>query len=83
MSVSFFNADAGKWFQTYIDDAGGRILLGGSLVDGAMVLVTPGTTRFGRITWSVVGAGVRQLGEATVDGGATWTTTFDGMYARR
>lgn len=81
-SVSFFNADTGKWYQTYIDDAGGRLLISGGLIAGEMVLVRDGTTRFGRITWSQVGDQVRQLGESTVNGGMTWTTDFDGLYTR-
>jgi hypothetical protein len=81
-SVSFYVPDTGKWYQTYVDDSGGRLLLGGALVSEGMVLVTEGTTTFSRITWSKIGARVRQLGEETVDGGATWTTTFDGTYTR-
>ena len=82
LSVSFFNHDTGKWYQTYVDNAGGRILLSGTLVTGRMILATAGTTTFSRITWSVNGSGVRQLGESTVNGGATWTTVFDGLYTR-
>jgi Big-like domain-containing protein len=82
LSVSFFNPDTGKWYQTYVDNAGGRILLAGSLVTGRMILATAGSSTFDRITWSMNGSGVRQLGESTVNGGTTWTTTFDGIYTR-
>ena len=82
-SVSFFEPMSGKWYQTYVDNAGGRILLQGGLVNGRMVLATEGTMDIDRITWSRTGSGVRQLGESTRNGGATWTTTFDGSYRRR
>ena len=82
LSVSFFNHDTGKWYQTYVDDTGGRIVLSGTLVTGQMILVTAGTSRFSRITWTMNGSGVRQLGESTVNGGTTWTTDFDGIYTR-
>jgi hypothetical protein len=36
-----------------------------------------------RITWTPVADGqVRQLWEASRDGGATWSVVFDGLYAR-
>jgi hypothetical protein len=37
-----------------------------------------------RITWTPVAAGqVRQLWEASRDGGGTWSVVFDGKYARK
>ena len=81
-SVSFYNADTGKWYQTYIDDAGGRVLLGGTFENGVMLLATDGSRQQRRITWSQEGDKVRQHGERTINGGATWTTEFDGIYTR-
>jgi hypothetical protein len=37
-----------------------------------------------RISWTRLEDGrVRQLWEATTDGGKTWTIAFDGLYKRR
>jgi hypothetical protein len=49
----------------------------------------PDTTSAGgaalqRITWSQLPGGkVRQLWEASKDGGKTWTVVFDGTYTRK
>jgi hypothetical protein len=37
-----------------------------------------------RLTWTPEAPGrVRQVWASTTDGGATWTTVFDGLYQRR
>jgi hypothetical protein len=87
-SLSAWDAAAKRWRQTWVDAAGGTLLLEGGLEDGAMVL--RGVTREGdatlqeRITWSRLdGARVRQHWQQSRDGGASWTDVFDGIYARR
>jgi hypothetical protein len=82
-------ADA-RWHQVWVDNHGTRLDLAGGLRDGSMVLEGPerkgprgGTVR-DRITWTPMPDGrVRQHWEQTRDGGATWTTVFDGLYKRR
>jgi hypothetical protein len=56
------------------------MILTGETVD------TAGAVTNQRITWSRIDGDpdrVRQHWEASTDGGATWTTAFDGVYVRR
>jgi hypothetical protein len=78
------------WHQSWVSDAGVLLLLTGELKDGAMVLEGDskqgGETVKNRITWSRVDDDpdrVRQHWTISKDGGATWTTAFDGIYKRR
>ncbi len=73
-------------------DQGGLVLqLAGEFRDGRMVLSgdspsqqAPGTTVSNRITWQALDDGsVRQLWEASADGGASWTVAFDGSSRRK
>ncbi len=76
-SYTFYDAAADKWHQTWIDDGGGALYLDGEWTDTAMVL----GDETNRITWTLIeGGGVRQHWETTTDGGATWSTSFDGEY---
>ncbi len=76
-SYNFYDAARRTWHQTWIDDSGNPLYLDGLFEDGRMVL-GDGTNR---ITWSPMPNGyVRQHWETTSDGGATWTTAFDGEY---
>jgi hypothetical protein len=86
-SLNSVGAD-GRWRQTWVDSTGGRLELGGALVDGKMVLEgdsppdKPGEPPVkNRITWTPQADGnVRQLWEASSDGGKTYATAFDGLY---
>jgi hypothetical protein len=78
------------WHQTWVDSAGGVLLLDGGLTDGAMVMegVAPGEAEDSaperqRITWTPREGEVRQHWEVSSDGGTTWRTAFDGRYVRR
>ena len=78
------------WHQTWVDSAGGLLLLDGGLRDGAMVMEgeAPGEAEGSaaerqRITWTPGGDEVRQHWEVSSDGGTTWRTAFDGRYVRR
>ena len=90
-SYNTWSRSDGTWHQTYVDDAGTLLLLTGGLRNGAMVLEGetkgPGGAAIrNRITWSVVDGDadrVRQHWETSSDGGATWSTAFDGTYRRR
>ena len=60
------------------------------MVDGSMVLAGRRPTRDGsgeashRITWTPNPDGtVRQLWEASKDGGVNWSVLFDGLYTRQ
>jgi hypothetical protein len=80
----------GRWHQTWVDSTGGRLDLAGALVDGKMILEgdSPATTPGGppvknRITWTPQADGsVRQVWEASSDGGKSYAIAFDGLYHR-
>jgi acetyl esterase/lipase len=83
-SLSFYDAGAGLWRQTWIDNQGQPLLLAGGWRDGALAMAGPeGAAVRDRITWTPNADGsVRQLWEKSADGGATWTVAFDGLYTR-
>jgi hypothetical protein len=84
-SLNIYDAKRKVWHQTWADSRGSLLTLEGSFRDGAMVLegVHPGTKRRERITWTPLPQGkVRQHWQSSSDGGATWTTAFDGLYSR-
>ena len=83
-SLSFWDAGAGLWRQTWIDNQGQPLLLAGGWRDESMVMSGPqGGPPADRITWTPNPDGtVRQLWEKSTDGGATWTVAFDGLYRR-
>ena len=87
-SFNTYDPYAGSWHQTWVDDRGGFLLLSGGFRDGSMVLSGEMEDEQGpvlhRITWTPIsGDEVRQLWEASRDGGATWSLVFDGQYRRR
>jgi hypothetical protein len=89
-SFNLFDARQERWQQTWVDGRGGILELHGGLTEtGAMVLAGdrpagPGVPPVRhRITWTPRSATeVRQLWETSNDGGATWTTVFDGAYRK-
>lgn len=87
-SFNIYDRADGAWHQTWVDSHGTRLDLAGGLRDGRMVLEGadrkgPGGRRVrDRITWTPLPNSVRQLWEQSADGGVTWTTAFDGIYAR-
>jgi hypothetical protein len=80
-----------KWHQVWVDDSGTYLELAGGLEGDRMVLtgVLPSASDSSRlaqqrVTWSPLPGGkVRQLWEASDDGGRSWTTVFDGLYERK
>lgn len=79
-SVSFYNPRTGKWYQTFVDTQGGRILLSGGLVGNQMIMNDTPTSRF---LWTPVSSmQVVFSGETTSNGGATWSEVFSGTYSR-
>lgn len=88
-SLNFYDRNTRRWHQTWIDDRGGVLQMQGGVVNGAMVMRTAalpqpgGGTVIHRITWSPQDGGrVRQHWESSTDDGKTWTSAFDGMYAK-
>jgi hypothetical protein len=85
-SVNYLDPVTGEWVQVWIDAGGGLIELRGGPRDGGMHLAGRYVKHTGessqlRGTWMPLGGGrVRQLFEESTDGGATWTTWFDGVY---
>lgn len=88
-SLNFYDPARKAWRQLWVWRGGSTLELEGGLVDGRMVLRGDSTDREGkavanRITWSANPDGsVRQHWETSSDGGATWQSTFDGLYRRR
>jgi hypothetical protein len=87
-SYNIYDASAHRWHQTWVDDHGTLLELNGTFENGKMVLTgeqkdTSGTT-LQRITWTPSADGeVRQLWEASSDGGKTWAVQFDGRYRKK
>jgi hypothetical protein len=90
-SLNMWNAAEGRWRQVWMDGTGSLLELRGGLDGVAMVMSgehsTPGRAggvTLERITWTpLAGGDVRQLWQSSTDGGATWTTQFDGRYVRK
>ena len=88
-SLNIYNATTNRWHQTWVDDRGTLLTLDGELKNGTMVLrgrthEHDGAIVAKRITWSKLANGrVRQLWEASRDGGGSWQVVFDGTYVKR
>lgn len=84
-SLNYYDAASRQWKQFWMDNQGSPVTQVGGLVDGKMVLdeIPDGENR-GRTTWTPLPDGkVRQLWEASADGGRSWTVKFDGIYTPR
>ena len=86
-SINFYNAATQKWEQHWMGGQGGALFLSGGLHEGNMRLegqrTGPTGTITDRVTWIRMDGGrVRQHWEASNDEGRTWTTAFDGLYAK-
>lgn len=87
-SLSNYVAGEKGWRQTWLDSSGARVEFTGGWTGAAMVItgswpgaVTPGQDALVRMTYSHNPDGsVRQLGEASTDGGKTWAPNFDFTY---
>lgn len=85
-SLNMYDRRTGRWSQLWVG-LGLILELRGGIEDGKMVLAGEREDEDGkvidRITWTPLDGGrVRQLWEASRDGGATWKVLFDGLYAR-
>lgn len=88
-SLNTWTPRARRWQQFWVSAGGALELAGGLNEKGEMVLEGRFTRRDGkelvnRITWTPNPDGsVRQHWQTSSDGGATWTTAFDGIYRRK
>jgi dihydroorotase/N-acyl-D-amino-acid deacylase len=90
-SVNIYDASRGVWHQSWVDNGGLLLLLEGGMQQDRMVMQgetvdAQGAPTLNRITWSLVDGDpgrLRQHWETSADGGATWTTAFDGLYIRQ
>lgn len=89
-SLNSWDAASQRWRQHWVDSQGGLLQLSGRL-DGARMVLTgeqphadkPGIVVRERISWTPLpGGAVRQHWERTEDGGASWSTVFDGRYEK-
>jgi hypothetical protein len=90
-SLNSFNPAVGQWQQYWIGQDGNPTEFRQSTWEGASIVLrahapasgtTPATEQ--RLTFSPLdSATVRQHGETSTDGGATWATTYDFYYHRK
>lgn len=86
-SLSSYDADTGRWQQTWVGGRG-RVEFEGGAIDKGMVLTGywpdfggPSRTGLVRMTYSRNADGsVRQHGEVSFDHGLTWADAFDFTY---
>jgi hypothetical protein len=87
-SLNLYDAAAKMWRQTWADSSGSWVEFTGR-VEGKAIVMTglwrgaagPGKDNLTRMTYSAGADGsVRQLGEASTDGGKTWAPSFDFTY---
>jgi hypothetical protein len=89
-SLNSWDAQARVWRQFWVDNQGGLLQLAGGIEGVRMVLASaaphprqPGLTLRQRIAWTPLdGGAVRQHWEQSEDGGASWSTVFDGRYVK-
>jgi tetratricopeptide (TPR) repeat protein len=87
-SINFWDTNRHAWRQVWISADGGSLDYEGQFTDGAMrftgwTLGADGRRVLQKLTFFGIAADtVRQLFEASDDGGTTWKSTFDGRYVR-
>ena len=87
-SLNTYDPEDGKWHQVWMDAANARVMFDGGPVGGKMVLTgnwkgaqKPHQDALVRMTYSRLdGGAVRQHGQISPDGGATWKPFFDFTY---
>ena len=88
-SFNFFNRDDGEWHQVWVSSTGNVLDLAGRYADGTLTYLgqnrqPDGTTLRHRLSFHANPDGtVRQLWETSSDNGATWATSFDGLYRKQ
>ena len=88
-SLNFYNREDGRWHQVWVSNSGEVLNLTGGYADGTLTLRgeskrTDGTNLQHRLSFHAnPNRSVRQFWEVSSDGGATWTSSFDGLYRKR
>lgn len=89
-SWNTYDRNTRRWRQHWVDDSGRVVDYVDGVREGNRLTVTTrqtgpdGRTHPSRMTFfDIDPTHVRQLGEASTDGGVTWTPTFDLMYTRK
>ena len=86
-SFSMYDSSRKLWHQTWVDSSGTLVVLEGNLKDGRMLLTGTQMDHEGkleqtRMTWTQEGGKIRQLWQASPDGGKTWNTIFEAIYSK-
>ena len=76
-----------QWQQTWVTNRGSIMVIAGGFKDDTLVLegevhLNDGRTVLQRISWKPQGAGVREWGVLSKDGGRTWAPAFDVLFRR-
>ena len=88
-SLNYWDPAEKIWKQVWVSSNGSVGHFNGNIEDGAMVLEgdmlsADGSALLLKGTWSLLDDGrVRQHFEQSTDEGKTWTTWFDGYYAKK
>jgi hypothetical protein len=88
-SLNFYNREDGRWHQVWVSNSGEVLDLTGGYADGTLTFrgeskQADGTRLLHRLSFhSNPDRSVRQFWEVSSDGGATWTSSFDGLYRKR
>jgi len=90
-SFNTYNPQTKMWQQTWVDNKGGITEYNSSTWENNRMVLTTANKSQGEEKWlmqrmtftRLSDDKVRQFGENSVDGGKTWTTSFDLEYRRR
>ena len=88
-SFNLFHRDTSKWEQVWVDNQGQMTRYEGEAKDGNIYYRSERVDPDGKkvpmkMTFFPKGPDqLRQLGEASTDGGKTWTTEYDLLYKRK
>lgn len=88
-SLNAYSTVDARWHQTWMDASGTVLMLRGGMMGATMRLEGRDVPASGppldhRIEWIPSADGrLRQHWQTSTDGGATWTTAFDGLYRRK
>jgi hypothetical protein len=89
-SLNFYNHDTHQWQQYWVGQQGDQVQFTTSEWRGPTLMFHAVTTQRGgarvqnRLSFTPVAADtVRQFSETSSDGGKTWTTQYDFLYARK
>ena len=87
-SLTIFDAQDGKWHQTWVDQLGARREFEGGVIEGKMVLTTksrirqvPDRPALVRMTFTPNADGtVRQYSDYSANDGVSWSERYDFLY---